>query len=81
MSYVGAKIEKNISALVENDLCTGCGTCFFLCPTESIKMEINRKKGTYIPKIDANTCNLCGYCLKVCPGEGIDFCDSCSGWN
>jgi coenzyme F420 hydrogenase subunit beta len=63
---------KNVSDIVRKNLCTGCGTCYSLCPTESIKIVIDQKKGIYIPQINSE-CNNCGVCLKVCPGHKFDF--------
>ncbi|MBC7099795.1 Coenzyme F420 hydrogenase/dehydrogenase, beta subunit C-terminal domain, partial [Candidatus Bipolaricaulota bacterium] len=54
------------------DLCTGCGTCAGLCPQNIIKMEIDQKKGTYVPIIKGE-CNECMTCIKACPGIGVDF--------
>ncbi|MBK5939895.1 DUF362 domain-containing protein [Halochromatium roseum] len=46
------------------DLCTACGDCVSVCPTDSITAF----KGTY--KIDAATCTECDdadpQCLDVC---------------
>jgi len=69
------KIEnKNkISQVVKDNLCTGCGTCYAMCPKEAISIEINEKKGIYEPVIDESKCNNCGICMKVCPGHEVDF--------
>lgn len=64
---------NNILKVVEDGLCTGCGTCAPLCPSNAIKMLINRKKGIYIPKIDQSNCKKCEICYKVCPGFEVDF--------
>jgi len=61
---------KNISEI--EDLCTGCGTCAGLCPQNIIKMEIDQKKGIYVPIIKGE-CNECMTCIKACPGIGVDF--------
>lgn len=54
------------------DLCTGCGTCTALCPTQALEMRVNEKKGVYEPVLTGE-CNECGICLRVCPGLGVDF--------
>lgn len=61
---------KNITEV--KDLCTGCGTCAGLCPQNIIKMEIDQKKGIYVPIIKGE-CNECMTCIKACPGIGVDF--------
>lgn len=58
--------------VVKKGLCTGCGTCYSLCPNHSINMKIHKKKGIYIPRINER-CDNCGICLKVCPGHEFDF--------
>ena len=65
--------NETISQVVKNDLCTGCGTCIALCPTEAIKLTINEKKGIYVPELNEEKCNSCGICYKVCPGHEVDF--------
>lgn len=65
--------NETISSVVKNDLCTGCGTCIALCPTEAIKLTINEKKGIYVPELNEEKCNSCGICYKVCPGHEVDF--------
>ncbi len=34
---------------------------------------MDRKKGRYLPQIDARHCTHCGLCYDVCPGPGLDF--------
>ena len=64
---------ETITQVVKDGLCTGCGTCVALCPNESIKLMINKKKGIYVPELNEEKCNNCGICYKVCPGHGVDF--------
>lgn len=63
----------NISQVVKNGLCTGCGTCLALCPEGAIKLKIEEKKGIYIPEVNEDRCNDCNICYKVCPGHSVDF--------
>lgn len=67
------KSEETIHSIVEDNLCTGCGTCVALCPNEAIEMVIDEKKGIYVPELDEGRCNNCGICFKVCPGHEVDF--------
>jgi len=66
-------VDKTISEIVENGLCTGCGTCVGICPMDAIEMVIEHKKGIYIPQLDEEKCNQCGLCFEVCPGHAVDF--------
>ncbi|MDO5836349.1 MAG: coenzyme F420 hydrogenase/dehydrogenase beta subunit N-terminal domain-containing protein, partial [Methanobacterium sp.] len=70
---VSKDINSNISSVVSEGLCTGCGTCTALCAKEIIKMELNSQKGTFLPKINEKYCVNCGICYKVCPGLEVDF--------
>jgi coenzyme F420 hydrogenase subunit beta len=62
-----------IRKTVQDDLCTGCGACVAVCPTNAVRMIKHYPKGIYIPKINHKKCNLCGLCSKVCPGRSVDF--------
>ena len=65
--------KETIRGIVNNELCTGCGTCIAMCPNESLKLTINEKKGIYVPKINEEKCNKCGICYQVCPGHSVGF--------
>jgi len=65
--------DKTIESVIEDGLCTGCGTCVGLCPKGALEMVIDRKKGIYVPKLDKEKCNDCGLCFDVCPGHSVDF--------
>jgi coenzyme F420 hydrogenase subunit beta len=68
---IKGSIMENIAAIVEDGLCTGCGTCAGICPTGAIKMRMS--KGLYSPEIEEDKCIACGLCFKSCPGYSIDF--------
>ena len=65
--------DETITQVVEDGLCTGCGTCVALCPNGAIKLAMDGKKGIYIPELNKEKCNNCGICFKVCPGHEVDF--------
>jgi len=50
--------------IVNQDTCTGCGTCIDVCPTEAIKMESDKAVITW-------ECMDCGACPRVCPEGAI----------
>jgi coenzyme F420 hydrogenase subunit beta len=66
-------LTKTIKEVVKNDLCTGCGTCVSLCPNSAIRIVRDRKKGTYLPRLDIKKCNECEICWRVCPGNFVNF--------
>ncbi|MBN1374343.1 Coenzyme F420 hydrogenase/dehydrogenase, beta subunit C-terminal domain [Candidatus Dojkabacteria bacterium] len=63
---------NNISWVVQDGLCTGCGVCEGICPQNAIKISID-KYGICTPTVDIRKCALCGLCEKVCPGLGFDY--------
>jgi coenzyme F420 hydrogenase subunit beta len=66
-------MRDNITSVVKDGLCTGCGTCVGLCHNDALEMVIDKKKGIYVPVINEEKCNNCGFCIKVCPGHEVDF--------
>ena len=55
-------------AIVNKDLCTGCGQCVDSCPVEAISMNDND-----IAVVDSDTCVDCGDCVDVCPVDAISM--------
>ena len=49
------------------NVCTQCGECAQVCPTEAIKKNA---RGAYA--VDFAECNLCEACVPVCP-EGVMY--------
>ena len=64
-------ILRNIKTIPENNLCTGCGTCIGLCPTNAITLKISEAQGIYYPEIDDKKCTECNLCLKICAGHSV----------
>ncbi|MCK5707920.1 MAG: Coenzyme F420 hydrogenase/dehydrogenase, beta subunit C-terminal domain [Candidatus Aureabacteria bacterium] len=58
---------NNIENIVKERTCTGCGTCYSICPVSCIAIEENVKEGIFLPSIDMEKCTDCGLCIKVCP--------------
>ena len=51
----------------EVKVCTQCGECALVCPTETIKKN---SQGAYY--VDPTECTLCEACVPACP-EGVMF--------
>lgn len=67
------KFNKTIVGVVNDNLCTGCGTCVAMCSHNAITLIINKRKGIFNPIINWEQCDKCGICYSVCPGHGVDF--------
>lgn len=46
--------------------CSGCSSCFNICPNNAIQMKEN-DEGFLYPFINKHKCNNCGLCERVCP--------------
>ena len=55
-----------MTAAVDKDKCTACGSCVEACPVDAIKVE---EKAI----IDEENCIDCGTCVDECPEEAISL--------
>ena len=69
---MSAKLPVDIlfERVVNRGLCTRCGTCAGVCPTDNI--HIADPLGLSLP-VKSDSCISCGFCLVGCPGERVDF--------
>lgn len=59
--------------LADFEVCTGCGTCYAMCPSGAIELRIDGRMGVYRPEIDGEKCTGCGICSEVCPGKSLNI--------
>lgn len=55
-------------AMIDPDICTGCGTCVDWCPTDAIELG----DGGFAER-DENACIGCGVCARFCPDGAISL--------
>ena len=66
------KLKSTVRYIVSKKLCTSCGICEDVCPTNAI--QFIQAKSITVPIIDEEKCinHLgCSKCLQVCSGKGI----------
>ena len=66
MGYVK---PEAINALVDEDKCSGCGICEFLCPFQAI--ELQPRDGKRVSHVNEAVCKGCGTCGAACPSGAI----------
>jgi len=59
-------VTEDLSGVIEDDMCIGCGACTFADPT--VKVTLHPEKLIYQPETPGNR-----LAAKVCPGVGVDF--------
>jgi heterodisulfide reductase subunit A len=65
---LGRVRTEAITAFVDEDLCTSCGTCVKLCPYNAI-----RKDDQGIARVNDVLCKGCGVCAASCPERAINM--------
>ncbi len=56
-----------MSAKVDKDTCTACGSCQDVCPAGAITVDENAAR------VDGGLCNECGACVEECPVEAVSL--------
>ena len=60
---------EGIVASVDEDLCSGCRICEYLCPYSAIEMK--EKDGKTVAHVIEALCKGCGVCGTACPTKAI----------
>jgi len=61
--------SESIVAIIDKDLCTGCGSCVSVCPYNAISMKT--EDGKLISESNPLLCKGCGVCAVTCPAHAI----------
>ena len=61
-------VEGTVSS-VNEDKCTGCGTCEMVCPYGAITVDLEESKAKVVEVL----CKGCGTCGAACPEKAIDI--------
>lgn len=64
--------KLTVRNIVEKNLCSGCGGCSELCPTEAINM-VKNSEGFLNPEINIQKCTRCGLCFNRCPSNNPQY--------
>lgn len=60
-------------AIVDEDLCSGCGICEGVCPYGAIEMvAVEGEEGKRVAKVNAALCEGCGACVSACPSGAME---------
>ena len=69
LSQEKLKVEPLI-AVVDEDLCSGCGTCVSICPYQAIEL-IKLDGGKSRAQVNEALCMGCGACAAACPSSAM----------
>jgi coenzyme F420-reducing hydrogenase delta subunit/Pyruvate/2-oxoacid:ferredoxin oxidoreductase delta subunit len=58
---------------VDEDLCTGCGTCVAVCPYYAIRADSKNDNTLFVARVDPELCQGCGLCAASCPSRAIEM--------
>jgi coenzyme F420 hydrogenase subunit beta len=62
---------KSLKDVVDWDLCTGCGACYYACSEGAVSL-VNIDTLGIRPQFNLPACAACTKCLSICPGYVVD---------
>lgn len=62
---------KNVTYVVDSNMCTGCCECISACSSNNICIMMNKSLGHPVPYVSDADCKQCGECLKACPQSAL----------
>lgn len=65
--------RKKATAVVNVDLCTGCGICATVCPTGCISIVRSELNFNGVSFVDRLKCTGCNICAIDCPWFAVDM--------
>ncbi|GAF87774.1 unnamed protein product, partial [marine sediment metagenome] len=63
-------LTEPLIAFIDEDLCSGCGTCISICSFNAIEL-VKEKDGLSKVKIIEGLCKGCGSCVGACPSGAM----------
>ena len=70
-SWIFVFSKKEPQNIPNYKLCTGCGLCSNICPSDALIMREN-EEGFRSPSFDENKCIQCKKCIGICPPLNIN---------
>ena len=61
---------EGTTALVDEDVCSGCGVCVSVCKTEATSLK-EAEDGKNKAHVDKAKCEGCGVCIAACPSGAM----------
>lgn len=58
---------RNVTIVVESNMCNGCCECIGACTSNNICIMMSKTLGHPVPYIAEEDCANCGECLRACP--------------
>jgi heterodisulfide reductase subunit A len=65
----GKALAEPITSKVDEEICTGCGTCEMICPYGAISVDTETMKASTMEVL----CKGCGSCAASCPERAISM--------